>query len=134
MLILQTEQSINTNNSNLSDSICYYFFNGNRLQGKHFERCLINFPSVAIRHNVLTCNYYPFDGVDWEEAIAAMLLDAAEQTFSTVFVFDNSRFTQRFLECKEILKESGVELVVVPFDKRKCKGIFGKRTLKRLCG
>ena len=134
MLILQTEHSTNNNDADLSDSICYYFFNGNRLHGEHFERCLLNFPDVALRHNVLTCNYYPFDGVDCNEAIDAMLLDAAEQTFSTVFVFDNSRYTQRFLEYKELLKESGVELVVVPFDRRKCKGLFGKRTLRRLCG
>ncbi len=134
MLIFQTEQSTNTNNTDNPDSICYYYFNSNGIQSEHFGECLLNFPIVALRHNILTYNYYPFDGVDCDSAIAAMLRDAAEQTFSTVFVFDNSRFTQRFLECKEILKESGVELVVVPFDKRKCKGIFGKRTVKRLCG
>ena len=134
MLTLTNERITNTTNTNTSDSICYYFFNGNRLHGEHFERCLLNFPDVALRHNVLTYNYYPIDGVDCDKVIEAMLSDAAEQTFSTVFVFDNSKYTQRFLECKELLKESGVELVVVPFDKRKCKGLFGKRTLKRLCG
>ena len=134
MLILTNKKNSNTYNADPSDSICYYFFNGNRLKGEHFERCLLSFPNVALRHNVLTYNYYPFDGVDCDKVIEAMLSDAAEQTFSTVFVFDNSKYTQRFLECKELLKESGVELVVVPFDKRKCKGLFGKRTLKRLCG
>ncbi len=134
MLVITEGKITNPSYSNEIDSICYYYFDGLKMNDKAFKKCLIKFQQVVNRHNVPCCNFYPFNWVDWDEAIAEMLLEAAEQTYSTVYLFDNSKYTEEFMKIKELMNETGVELVVVPFDRKKCRGILNRISLKHFCG